>query len=92
MTLQRRDLLKAAGAAGALALTGCAANMIAKGVQSITIAPMFLGVGKHAREDLPEMTKRLAKDYPNIQIELMPSIGEHPELIATISNILTKSL
>ena len=28
MTLQRRDLLKATGAAGALALAGCAANMI----------------------------------------------------------------
>jgi NADPH-dependent 2,4-dienoyl-CoA reductase/sulfur reductase-like enzyme len=28
MTLQRRHLIKAAGAAGALALTGCAANMI----------------------------------------------------------------
>ncbi len=68
------------------------AELVLLGVTHIRIAPMFLGVGKHAREDLPEMTKRLAKDYPNIQIQLMPSIGEHPELIATISNILTKSL
>ncbi len=62
------------------------------GISHIRIAPMFLGVGKHAREDLPAMTTRLAKNYPNIQLELMPSIGEHPELIAAISNILTKSL
>jgi sirohydrochlorin cobaltochelatase len=62
------------------------------GVTHIRIAPMFLGVGKHAREDLPEMTTRLVKHYPNIKLELMPSIGEHPELIAAISNILTKSL
>lgn len=62
------------------------------GVDHIRIAPMFLGVGKHAREDLPEITARLAKNYPHIKLELMPSIGEHPELIAAVTNILTKSL
>jgi sirohydrochlorin cobaltochelatase len=50
-------------------------------VDHIRIAPMFLGVGKHARED-----------YPHIKLDLMPSIGEHPELITAIANILTKSL
>jgi sirohydrochlorin cobaltochelatase len=53
---------------------------------------MFLGVGKHAREDLPEIANALQKIYPNIQFDLMPPIGEHPELIASITNILTKSL
>jgi sirohydrochlorin cobaltochelatase len=61
-------------------------------VDHIRIAPMFLGVGKHAREDLPEITTRLAKNYPHIKLDLMPSIGEHPELITAIANILTKSL
>lgn len=67
-------------------------ELVQLGMDHIRIAPMFLGVGKHAREDLPEMTTRLTKSYPHIKLELMPSIGEHPELIAAISNILTKSL
>ncbi len=67
-------------------------ELVLLGVTHIRIAPMFIGVGKHAREDLPEMTTRLVKHYPDIKLELMPSIGEHPELIAAISNILTKSL
>jgi sirohydrochlorin cobaltochelatase len=62
------------------------------GVDHVRIAPMFLGVGKHAREDLPEIATRLAKSYPHIKLELMPSIGEHPELMAAIANILTKNL
>lgn len=62
------------------------------GVDHIRIAPMFLGIGKHAREDLPEITARLAKNYPHIKLDLMPSIGQHPELISAITNILTKSL
>ncbi len=73
-------------------LESVVAELSLLGITHIRIAPMFLGVGKHAREDLPAMTELLAKIYPNIQLELMPSIGEHPELIAAISNILTKSL
>ena len=68
------------------------AELATLGIDHIRIAPMFLGVGKHAREDLPEIANALQKIYPNIQFDLMPPIGEHPELIASITNILTKSL
>ncbi len=67
-------------------------QMALQGILHIRVAPMFLGVGKHAREDLPEIANNLQIAYPNIRFELMPSIGEHPELIAAIASILTKSL
>ncbi len=62
------------------------------GIGQIRITPMFLGVGKHAREDLPEIAKALQSAHPHIRFDLMPSIGEHPKLIATIASIVTKHL
>jgi sirohydrochlorin cobaltochelatase len=60
------------------------------GVDHIRVTPMFLGIGKHARNDLPEIVKMLRRNHPNLTLELMPSISEHPELIGTIASILTK--
>jgi sirohydrochlorin cobaltochelatase len=61
-------------------------------VTSVRITPMFLGVGKHAREDLPELIHTLRLEYPTITLELLPSIGEHPALIHTITQILVSHL
>lgn len=64
-------------------------DMQTAGVNVVQIAPMFLGVGKHAREDLPELAHNLQLQYPLINITLLPSIGEHPALIECIANILS---
>jgi sirohydrochlorin ferrochelatase len=34
-------------------------------VRELTIVPMFLGVGRHAREDLPELVKQLRAAHPD---------------------------
>jgi sirohydrochlorin cobaltochelatase len=73
-------------------LDNVVARLAGQGLQHIRIVPMFLGVGKHAREDLPELVAALRKAYPNIQLELTPSIGEHPDLIAAIANIVTTDI
>lgn len=64
------------------------AELAALGVTSIRITPFFFGVGKHAREDLPEIARALQMTHPAIEFELLPSIGEHPELTKTITKIL----
>ena len=68
------------------------ATLAGQGLEQIRIVPMFLGVGKHAREDLPRLVTGLQSSFPHIQFELMPSIGEHPELISAIAQIVTKRL
>jgi len=63
-------------------------ELAADGVTSITVVPMFLGVGRHARQDLPELVRELALRYPQVQFDLQPAIGEHPlvvDLMATIA-------
>jgi len=66
--------------------------MVASGVQRIAIVPMFLGVGKHAREDLPILVKQLQQNHPMVQFELRRAIGEEPQLTQAMANIALASL
>ena len=66
--------------------------MVASGVQRIAIVPMFLGVGKHAREDLPILVKQLQQNHPMVQFELRRAIGEEPQLTQAMANIALDSL
>ncbi len=69
-----------------------AAMMIARGIQHIVIVPMFLGVGRHAREDLPVLVQQLQKDHADVQFELRRAIGEEPQLTQAMANIALSSL
>ena len=69
-----------------------AAMMIARGIQHIVIVPMFLGVGRHAREDLPVLVQQLQRDHPDVQFELRRAIGEEPQLTQAMANIALYSL
>lgn len=66
--------------------------MVASGVQRIAIVPMFLGVGKHAREDLPILVKQLQQSHPTVQFDLRRAIGEEPQLTQAMANIALASL
>jgi sirohydrochlorin cobaltochelatase len=43
---------------------------------AVRIFPLFFGVGKHAREDLPALVAELRAKHPNCRFELTPSAGE----------------
>lgn len=62
-------------------------TLLDTGVQSITIVPMFLGVGRHAREDLPLLVEQLRQQYPRVQFTLKPAVGEDPRLIQLLAQI-----
>jgi sirohydrochlorin cobaltochelatase len=61
--------------------------MIAQGVRHILIVPLFLGMGKHAREDLPRIAQALCAQHPGVTFELNPAVGEHPLLLETLCTI-----
>lgn len=68
-------------------LPSCAATMVAEGVDTITIVPMFLGVGRHAREDLPQLLGELRMRHPQVRFELRPSIGEDARVVDMLARI-----
>ncbi len=61
--------------------------LVAAGVDTIDVVPMFLGVGRHAREDLPVLMAMLGRSYPQVEFHTQPSIGEDPRVIALLAEI-----
>jgi sirohydrochlorin cobaltochelatase len=64
-----------------------ASELIAAGATRVIVLPMFLGVGRHAREDLPLLVRELQRKYPAIQFVLKPSVGEEPAVIELLANL-----
>jgi sirohydrochlorin cobaltochelatase len=52
---------------------------------------MFLGVGRHAREDLPLLLQDLIVQHPGVTFELRNAIGEEPEMTRAMATIALKS-
>ena len=63
------------------------AGLVQTGVNAIRIVPMFLGVGRLAREDLPLVLKDLIDQHPGVTFELRNAIGEEPELTRAMAAI-----
>lgn len=68
-------------------LGAAVASLVGDGVQRITVVPMFLGVGRHARQDLPALVQALALRYPQVRIGLQPAIGEHADMVDLMATI-----
>lgn len=64
-----------------------AADLIRAGIRNLTILPMFLGVGRHAREDLPRLVAELRSAHPDVDITLKPAVGEMPALIELMARL-----
>lgn len=56
-------------------------------VNFVTVVPMFLGTGKHAREDLPLLMDALRSTHPSVQFKVQQAIGEDPRMTALMANI-----
>jgi sirohydrochlorin cobaltochelatase len=69
-------------------LGSAAAELVVLGADSVRVVPMFLGTGRHAREDLPRLIEACRRAHPTVTFELQPSVGENPrvlELLATLA-------
>jgi sirohydrochlorin cobaltochelatase len=68
-------------------LPEAATELIAAGLRNIRIFPLFFGVGKHAREDLPLLIDQIRAAHPGVVVELLPAAGEYPQLTALMADI-----
>jgi sirohydrochlorin cobaltochelatase len=68
-------------------LRAATAQLALEGVQAITIVPMFLGIGKHVRDDLPVLIARLRTEFPAIVFTLQRAVGEDPRLVDLLAGI-----
>lgn len=68
-------------------LPDAATDLIAGGARHIRVFPLFLGVGKHAREDLPQLIENIKAAHPGVRIELLPAAGEYAPLTALLADL-----
>ena len=52
------------------------AAMVARGIDRITVVPVFLGQGGHLLRDLPALCDTIRAAYPQLALEVVGAVGE----------------
>jgi sirohydrochlorin cobaltochelatase len=73
-------------------LTQAVAQAVTLGHVQIRVLPMFLGVGKHVREDLPILMAQLQHDHPQVQFDLQPAVGEQSAVLDALALAATTDM
>jgi sirohydrochlorin cobaltochelatase len=55
--------------------------LVAAGASRVHVLPMFLGVGKHARDDLPRLLASVRARHPGTYVHASSPVGEHGEVL-----------
>jgi sirohydrochlorin cobaltochelatase len=58
----------------------------AQGVTRIVLVPLFLAQGGHLKQDLPLLVGKIRELHPSLELQLMPAIGDAPEILQAITD------
>jgi sirohydrochlorin cobaltochelatase len=61
--------------------------MVNEGVGRISVVPLFLGVGKHAREDLPQLLSDIQAQHPQLDLTCQRPVGENQAVIELLAQL-----
>lgn len=62
-------------------------TLIAQGVKHLIVLPLFLGTGKHAREDIPRLLDELRRQHPGCRFDLQTAAGENPRVTSLLAQL-----
>jgi sirohydrochlorin cobaltochelatase len=68
-------------------LRAAADELVAQGATELCITPMFLGAGRHAREDLPRLVEEVRSAHPGLRLDVRPAVGEDPRVLDLLAAI-----
>jgi sirohydrochlorin cobaltochelatase len=63
-----------------------------EGVSTIKLLPLFLSAGGHVSRDIPSMVDSARIRFPDLEIELLPPIGEYRSFGSLVSWIARSAL
>ena len=66
-------------------LAGCAEGLLAEGYDKLTVVPMFIAQGGHLKRDVPLLIENLRSTGKNIEISLLPAIGEAEPVVRAMA-------
>lgn len=67
-------------------------TLVAQGATRVLVVPMFLGVGKHARGDLPRLLVAARARHPQVDIEAAAAVGEREEVLDLLATLALQQL
>ncbi|MCY4052082.1 MAG: CbiX/SirB N-terminal domain-containing protein [Gammaproteobacteria bacterium] len=71
-------------------IPSAAASLVERGVDSITLVPLFLASGNHVERDMPAIIDDLKNAYPNSHVTMKPHIGSNPSFVDLIVDHITE--
>ncbi len=66
-------------------LRTAAEALVGQGARTVRVLPLFLGMGKHVREDLPRLVDDLRAAHPAVAFALAGAVGEDPDVIELLA-------
>jgi sirohydrochlorin cobaltochelatase len=67
-------------------LAAAVAQSVAQGARRIVLVPLFLAQGGHLKQDLPLLVAKIRERHPQLELRVMPAIGEAPEILRAITD------
>jgi sirohydrochlorin cobaltochelatase len=58
-----------------------------RGVKRLKILPLFFSAGAHVAKDIPHQVAAAALCFPQLEIDVLPPVGEHPRLKGVLKEI-----
>ena len=69
-------------------LRDVAGEAVGDGKRKLSVLPLFLAAGGHLAEDIPTQVAESRRLFPQLHIELLPPIGEHPRVKKVFQEIV----
>jgi len=66
------------------------AELAVLGALKIAVVPMFLGAGRHARDDLPRLVDELKEAHPGVEFDLRMPVGEDARVLDLLAGIASE--
>lgn len=67
-------------------------QLVATGVDEVSVVPVFLGQGGHVRRDLPALITQAQQQYPHLAITVAQAVGEQPDVQNAIAEYCISTL
>jgi sirohydrochlorin cobaltochelatase len=72
-------------------LEAAVALSAAQGAKRIVLVPLFMAQGGHLKQDLPLLVEKIRQRYPQLEVQVMPAIGDAPEILQAITDWVLRS-
>jgi sirohydrochlorin cobaltochelatase len=62
------------------------------GINHLRVLPLFLSGGGHVAQDIPELVASVKTKLPQLEIDVLPAIGEDPRILGIIKTMSNDAL